>query len=109
MKTHIEKKGLILILFGLLIMPLAIPAFPQDKHAQITIRVDGLTCPFCAYGLEKKLKRLEGVEKVRIDIDRGIAEVTVAEGKFIQEEELKKAVLNAGFTPKDIIYHTVKP
>jgi len=109
MKPYVVKKGFILILMGLLIIVLSIPAFPQDKRVQITIRVDGLTCPFCAYGLEKKLKRLEGAEKVRIDIDQGLAEVTVAEGKTIQEKDLKNAVLKAGFTPRDVIYHIVKP
>ena len=108
MKPHFLKGSLTLILMGLLMATLVVPAFAQDSSTQITIQVDGLTCPFCAYGLEKKLKKLEGAEKVRIDIDQGVAEVTVTEGKTIQEGDLKKAVLDAGFTPKEIIYRTAQ-
>lgn len=109
MKPDILNRRLKPVLMASLIMVLAIPAFAQDLPTQITIRVDGLTCPFCAYGLEKKLKRLEGTENVRIDIDRGIAEITVAEGQTIREETLKKAVLDAGFTPGKITYGSVEP
>ena len=107
MKPHILKNVLTLALIGLLMTAMVIPAFAQDPSTQISIRVDGLSCPFCAYGLEKKLKRLEGTEKVRIDIDRGVAEITVAEGKTIQEDRLKKAVTDAGFTPREITYQSV--
>ena len=109
MKPHVLQKVLTLIMMGLLMATLVIPAFAQDSPAQITIRVDGLSCPFCAYGLEKKLKRLKGAASVRIDIEHGMAEVTVAEGKTIQESDLKKAVVDAGFTPRAITYRPEKP
>ena len=108
MKPHVFNGSLTLILMGLLMATLVVPAFAQDSPDQITLRVDGLSCPFCAYGLEKKLKRLEGAEQVRIDIDRGVAEITVAEGKTIEEDQLRKAVLDAGFTPKGITYSNAK-
>ncbi|MGN2393298.1 heavy-metal-associated domain-containing protein, partial [Pelomicrobium sp. G1] len=31
------------------------------------LQVDGLACPFCAYGIEKKLRALDGVDKVKVD------------------------------------------
>ena len=104
MKPHVLKRSLTLILMGLLVATIVLPAYAQDSPSQITIRVDGLSCPFCAYGLEKKLNKLEGTEKVRIDIDQGVAEITVAEGKTIEESQLRQAVLDAGFTPKEITY-----
>jgi len=103
-RPHFLKISLKLILIAFMIMAPAMPVFSQDRPTQITIRVDGLTCPFCAYGLEKKLKRLEGAESVRIDIERGIAVISVAKGKSILEENLRKAVQNAGFTPRKITY-----
>ena len=30
---------------------------------QVSVRVDGLACPFCAYNIEKRVKTLEGVER----------------------------------------------
>ena len=108
MKPHFLKGGLTLILMGLLLTMIVVPAFAQDSPRQISIRVDGLSCPFCAYGLEKKLKRMEGTEKVWIDIEHGVAEITVAEGKTIREVDLRKAVEDAGFTPRGITYESTK-
>ena len=36
------------------------------------LRVDGLACPFCAYGIEKKLGALEGVQSVETNIKDGV-------------------------------------
>jgi mercuric ion binding protein len=109
MKPHLLKGSMTLFLMGLLIATWVVPIFAQDSPTQITIRVDGLSCPFCAYGLEKRLKRLDGAEKVQIDIDQGMAKITVSQGKTIDENQLKKAVLDAGFTPKEIHYSPLKP
>ena len=84
-------------------------AFPQTQAGQIEIRVDGLSCPFCAYGLEKKLKQLEGTAEVIIDMKRGVVEIKVLEGETITEEDLNKAVADAGFTPRKITYHSDPP
>ena len=60
--------------------------------------VNGLACPFCAYGVEKQLKAVKGVEKVDVDIKTGNVIVTVAEGTAFDEATAKKAVTDAGFT-----------
>ena len=43
---------------------LVAPAWAQIESA--TVAVDGLACPFCAYGVEKRLKKVGGVESVRV-------------------------------------------
>ncbi len=60
--------------------------------------VDGLACPFCAYGVEKKVGGLDGVEKIDIDIDGGIVAVTLADGATLDEATASRAVDEAGFT-----------
>jgi len=67
--------------------------------AALHVQVDGLACPFCAYGLEKKLKPLPGVEGVRIDYKEGWVELTVEEGADLDESAIRAAVRAAGFTP----------
>lgn len=69
---------------------------------KIQVRVDGLSCPFCAFGLEKKLKKLDGVLEVKLYVDKGLAEIRVEQGKTIPEEKIIKAVRDAGFTPREI-------
>ena len=97
------------MLTGLLAVWLITPAMAQDSSTQITVRVDGLSCPFCAYGLEKKLTQLEGAASVRIDIEHGVAVITLVEGKTIEENRLRKAVEDSGFTPRKITYQSLNP
>jgi len=65
---------------------------------QYNLRVDGLSCPFCAYGIEKKLIRTEGVESVTFDLEKGLVIVKVEEDVTLNEVQLKQLVDDAGFT-----------
>ncbi len=65
-------------------------------------RVDGLACPFCAYGLEKKLKKLEGLKDIKILINEGKVTLSFKEGASINREDIEKAVEEGGFTPRSI-------
>lgn len=65
---------------------------------QYNLRVDGLSCPFCAYGIEKKLVRTEGVESVTFDLEKGLVIVKVEAGVTLTEAQLKQLVDDEGFT-----------
>ena len=76
-------------------------AWPTVAHAgshAYRLYVDGLACPFCAYGIEKKVGGLDGVEKVEIDIENGLVAVTLAAGATLDEATAAKAVDEAGFS-----------
>lgn len=60
--------------------------------------VDGLACPFCAYGIEKKITALKGVRKIEIDIDAGLVAVTVSKGATLDEAAARQAIDQAGFS-----------
>jgi copper chaperone CopZ len=66
------------------------------------LRVDGLACPFCAYGIEKKFTRTEGVESVDIDLKKGLVIVNTLEGIKFSEDELKTIIDDTGFTMKSM-------
>ncbi|TDI67542.1 MAG: copper chaperone [Bacteroidetes bacterium] len=74
------------------------------SEQKVRVRVDGLSCSFCAYGLEKKLLKIEGVKAVEISIDDGAALLTLDKDAEIGEEVIKKEVKDAGFTPREIVY-----
>lgn len=65
------------------------------------IEVDGLACPFCAYGVEKKLNAVQGVERVETDISEGVVIVTMKDGAVLDETVATQAVKEAGFTLKN--------
>lgn len=62
------------------------------------LEVKGLACPFCSYGIEKKLNGLEGVEAVEVDIGKGRVVVTATDRATLSEEQFRRAVKDAGFT-----------
>ena len=89
-------RGVIKIMVVMAVVSLiAASAMAQTKHV---IGVDGMSCPFCAYGLEKKLKKVKDVESVTIDLNEGKIMVMAKAGATIKEESLRKAVHDAGFT-----------
>lgn len=62
------------------------------------IEVDGLACPFCAYGIEKKLNALVGVEHLETNIEDGSVLVTMQDGMTLDEAAAREAVTAAGFS-----------
>lgn len=72
-------------------------AAAEDVKPVYELGVNGLGCPFCAYGVERELGSVEGVDKVDIDIKRAVAVVTMAEGATLDEDTAKQAVEEAGF------------
>ena len=78
----------------------------QQSQARkyIKVEVKGLACPFCAYGLEKKLKKVEGAEEVYVSLENGFATFSVPVDKTPSEENLKKLVANAGFEAGKITF-----
>jgi len=100
----IKKIFVIIFLAGLLVFVLGMPT-PNDVFAAtqaVTIRVDGLACPFCAYGLEKKLKKLKGMENLKISINEGKVTLNIKDGVSISKEDIAKVVEESGFTPRSI-------
>ena len=54
------------VLFAALVFSVA--ALAADKH--YVLGVDGLACPFCAYGIEKRLNKVDGVTGVEVDVGK---------------------------------------
>jgi len=77
----------------LLLIPVA-----QAAGSSYALQVDGLACPFCAYGIEKKLSSIDGVEDTQVNIKTGEVIVTMAEGVPLAEDLARKKVKEAGFT-----------
>ncbi len=71
-------------------------AWAAGTHYEM--RVDGLACPFCAFGIEKKLKAIDGTSDIKVDLDKGLVSVNMADGKSLSEEQMKKLYNDSGFT-----------
>ena len=91
MKLRTTRATTLLAFFTLTGLVLAQP------ETTFLLEVKGLTCPFCTYGLEKKLKKVKGVEWVSLDLEKDLATVTARPGVLVKEADLRKAVRKAGF------------
>lgn len=87
-----KTRSILLTLF--LLLPLSLVAVPPTYE----LTVDGLACPFCAYGVEKALTRVQGVASVKIDINAGTVTVTMLDDATLSEAKAKQIVRDAGFT-----------
>ena len=70
--------------------------------ATVTLKVDGMTCPFCAYGLERRLRRLSAVESVVVRVSDGLVQIREKDGQTLPHETLQREVERAGFSLREI-------
>ena len=108
MKKTIQFKALFSFVIILLSFTFSNKTIAQSNAAQkttyIKVEVKGLACPFCAYGLEKMFKEVEGLEVIKINFKEGLAYLSTAEATKPTKEELTKIVKDAGFTPGEISF-----
>jgi copper chaperone CopZ len=71
----------------------------SKERDQFEVQVDGLGCPFCAYGLEKKFKEFKGIKDIAIDIETGDFSFSYPAVKALSMEAVLSQVEKSGYTP----------
>ena len=105
MKTLRTTLALVLAL-GLMAPALAAqqqPAAQEGEPRQIQVTILGMSCPFCAYGVQQKLQKLEGVTDLEVVLETGLATLTLEEDADISNEQLQGTVKDAGFEVAKIV------
>jgi mercuric ion binding protein len=77
---------------------LSATAWASDQEV-VDIDVTGLACPFCVYSLEKNLKKLPEVESAEVNLADNSARVVIKADQSADVEQIKQAIIKAGFTP----------
>lgn len=73
--------------------------FPIVAFAEsYTLEVNGMICTPCASRLEGELKAIEGVKSVSVELKTRQAIVDMIDGKNLQEDQVRKALTDSGFT-----------
>jgi copper chaperone CopZ len=85
-----------IIKFFVLIVLVLLPMFVQSKT--IEMEVNGLVCAFCAQGIEKTMRTFPATDDVVVSLENKLVAVSLKEGKDISDEQLKKAITDAGYT-----------
>lgn len=86
------------LIASLILLSLSFPALSDLMRYEL--RVDGLACPYCAYGIEKKIKALEGVNKdsLEIKLNKGLVIFEADTDSPLTEQSMKTLINDAGFT-----------
>ncbi len=82
-----------------ILLLLLLPVAAAAEVTQAVIAVDGMSCPFCAFGVEKKLKTVSGTDKVAVSMREGTATLVAEAGKSLDIGQIGRSVRAAGFTP----------
>lgn len=69
----------------------------QLPAGTVEARVDGLSCPLCAESLRAVMRRVEGVESIRLNLDKGTVAIRIGEPRPTRAQ-VAQAIDDAGFT-----------
>ncbi|HVC36853.1 MAG TPA: heavy-metal-associated domain-containing protein [Gammaproteobacteria bacterium] len=105
LRLMIKLAGLFSLSLGLIAVTpaFAAPANTGSHPNAYVLQVDGLACPFCAYGIEKEFSRQLGVENTNVNLANGVLIVTVKPGTRFSDAQLKQVVHAAGFVLKAVV------
>jgi copper chaperone len=99
MKTMtMERMMVALAMATVLVMP---SVYADETYV---MRVDGLVCPYCAYGVEKLLKARDEVDPESIDVrlEDGLVTVNLRQGRHLDDATLAELMSDAGFTLRSV-------
>lgn len=85
-----------LLLLLTLMSPLALAQAPTPEPAY-ELRVDGMSCPLCVYGVEKQLHKLDGVDTVTTDLAHGRIVIAMHDDTPLDRSRVEQAIRDAGF------------
>ena len=78
----------------------------QSPDRVVKATVDGMSCPICVTGVERSIKKLEWVARVKTNLKTGLVEIRSKPEVTIDAEGMKhevtQAVKKSGFTVRKI-------
>jgi periplasmic mercuric ion binding protein len=70
--------------------------------ATIEMEVNGLVCAFCAQGIEKKVRAFPATADVVVSLEERLVAVSTKDGQDISDDDLRRALTDAGYTVERI-------
>ncbi len=80
-------------------------AATASAPSDLIVQVNGIVCSFCAYGLEKALSKLDGLDRSRhgngilVDIEAQLVTLAFVSGADFQFAEVHRRIVKAGYDP----------
>lgn len=77
----------------------------KSENSKDFLDIEGITCQACVIRIEKKVGKLEGIEKISVNSTTNIAEVEYSKDK-IKLSEIKKAIVDLGYGAENHVEQT---
>ena len=74
-----------------------VPLSSRAELLEAELEVNGMACPFCAFGIEKKLRAVEGVQDLTIFLDEGRIELVFSPDNGASASDIEAAVKGGWF------------
>ncbi|MEX2472658.1 MAG: heavy metal-associated domain-containing protein [Gemmatimonadota bacterium] len=104
-EAKIRTVTLTALLMTLLVVPppaAALAPEATEPPPDIVVEVNGLSCPFCAYGIEKKFVERPEVDSIVVELAENEVHLWLKSGEELSDEAVRRTVEEAGFTPGEI-------
>jgi copper chaperone CopZ len=87
---------------SILLIAAALAVSAAANAVTIEMKVYGLVCGFCAQGIEKTLRKNPATADVVVSLEHKLVAVVLKDGQDISDDELTKALTEAGYDVKGI-------
>ncbi|MDT0675512.1 heavy-metal-associated domain-containing protein [Autumnicola musiva] len=87
---------------ALIIVVMVVGSFSSNAQIQkVDQEVFGMDCAPCAYGLERGLKKMDGLESVKVSLNDGKAYLNLANNNNLSLKQIQEEVKKNGFSAKN--------
>lgn len=93
MKNYI----LLLVISSFLLVPLG----SQAQLLEVKQTVFGMDCAPCAYGLEKRIQKMDGIQSVSVSLNDGLLKTSLKQNNALTLQAIRQAVEESGFKAKE--------
>jgi copper chaperone CopZ len=77
-----------------LLLPFAAASFAESS---LRATVNGMVCPFCAQGIEKRISKMEATKAVFVDLKNKTVAVEPKDGARLDEKAIAAEIKDAGY------------
>ncbi len=85
------------VVLAALFLCISAPSLSNAEVVEGELGVFGMSCPFCAFGIEKKLRAVSGVSEVTVFLDEGRIHLAFSPENEAVPDDIERAVEEAGF------------
>lgn len=92
------KNYILPLILGLFLL---LPLRSQAQLLEVKQTVFGMDCAPCAYGLEKRIQKMDGVESASVSLNDGLLTANLKKDNKLSLSGIRRAVEESGFKAKE--------